>query len=89
MGIPSSLTLEFRCPSCGQTYDVSLANVLKSQQMLNEGCACRGEPECPPLYLASLLSEDDLNLLSDVLERLNAQAAAQGAKLLLTPSQPA
>ena len=83
MDILSSLVLELRCPSCGQHYEVSVANVLESQEMLNEGCACRGETECPPLYLAPLLSEDDLRELQTLLARLGSQAASHGAALRL------
>ncbi len=83
MDILPSLVLEIRCPSCGQTYKASVANVLKSQDMLNAGCAARGESDCPPLYLASLLNEEDLRELKAVMERLTAQAEAHGAELRL------
>jgi hypothetical protein len=83
MDIMASLVLEIRCPSCGQAYAVSVANVLESHEMLNEGCASRGESECPPIYLASLLDEGDLRELEAVLGRLAGQAASHGASLRL------
>jgi hypothetical protein len=86
MNILSSLVLEIRCPSCGQDYEVSIANVLESQEMLNQGCASRGEAECPPLYLASLLDESDIHLLQAVLVRLASQAETHGANLRLAES---
>ncbi len=78
--------MEVRCPSCGQTYDVSVANILKSQRMLNEGCACRSESECAPLYLSALLNPGDLNNLHDAWEKLYQQAAAHGGRLLVLGS---
>jgi hypothetical protein len=84
MDLLASLVLEVRCPSCGQVYEVSAANVLESQEMLNEACLCRSETECPPVYLASLLNGDDLKTLLSVLERLCAQATSHGAVLRLT-----
>lgn len=83
MDILASLVLEVRCPSCGQHYEVPVANVLASHGMMNEGCAARGESECPPLYLASLLPEQDLRELEAVVGRLAAYAASHGATLHL------
>ena len=84
MDLLTSLVLEIRCPSCGQSYETSVANVLKSQEMLlNEGCSSRGETECPPIYLASLLNQDDLLELRALLDRLESQASSQGASLRL------
>jgi hypothetical protein len=83
MDILASLALEIVCPSCGQHYEVSVANIWESQEMLNEGCASHGEAECPPLYLASLLDEADVRELQAVALRLASQAKAHGAHLYI------
>lgn len=85
MDILSAVVLELPCPNCGQTYEVAVAQVMESQQMLNEGCACRSETECPPLYLARLLSHDDLQALCNIWRGLSGQANNHGGKLLLRP----
>ena len=81
MDLLELLYLEIRCPSCGETYDVSVANVLKSHELLNEGCASRSEMECPPIYLSSLLNKEDLIELRELMARLESQARSRGATL--------
>jgi hypothetical protein len=83
MNILDSLVLEVSCPSCQQRYEVSIANVLEAQEMLNEGRACRSETECPPLYLGALLDQDDVRELQEAYMRLAAQAENRGASLHL------
>lgn len=82
MDVLSLLALEIRCPSCGQVYTVSIANIQMSQQMLNEGCSCRGESECPPLFLSNLVKEEDLTELARLLQRIGNQLAFAGGKLI-------
>lgn len=81
----SAVVLEMACPNCGQTYEVPVAHVIESQEILNEGCTALCQGECKPLYLAALLSYADLEALRDIWLRLSSQAADHGGRLLLRP----
>lgn len=83
MEVLNAVALEMPCPTCGRTYLVPVLQVMESREMLNEGCACRSETECPPLYLSSLLSPDDLETLRETWARLSRQARAHGGQLIL------
>jgi hypothetical protein len=85
MDILTAVVLEMPCPNCGRTYQVPVAHVTESQEMLNEGCATLSEGECKPLYLAALLSHANLEALRDIWLRLSGQATDHGGKLLLRP----
>src|SRR5579884_81794 len=45
------------CPSCGQHYNITLRDVLTSQDVLHEGCPVCHETECSPLAYAALADE--------------------------------
>jgi hypothetical protein len=66
-------------------YEVSVAQVMASQDLLNESFACRSENECPPLHLAQLLNREDLEELRDAWAALRRQAGARGGELLIRP----
>ena len=83
MDILSAVVLRIPCPSCGRAYEVPVAQVLASQEMVNEDWPCRSENECPPVYLSSLLDHEELKLLADTWLRLREQATSRGGQLFL------
>jgi hypothetical protein len=85
--LAEQVVLSIRCPSCRLENDVSLAEILLSEEA-GLTCACRGESECPPLYLAGLLSTADIRELTAVWQRLEHQAEGQGGSLRLAPALP-
>jgi hypothetical protein len=66
-------------------YEVSVAQVMASQDLLNESYVCRSENDCPPLHLAQLLNREDLEKLRDAWAALRRQAGASGGELLMRP----
>jgi len=54
MDILEAVAIELRCVSCGAHYEITLRQVLISEQMLHEGCPVpiQFTNECPPLYYA-------------------------------------
>lgn len=69
------------CAACGQHYDVSLRQVLLSQDMLHDGCPVRSETECVPLTDAALANEDALREFERSWSRLSKLARAAGVEL--------
>ncbi|MGE5245708.1 MAG: hypothetical protein ACM3SQ_15910 [Betaproteobacteria bacterium] len=49
------------CGQCGRHYDVTLRQVLLSQDMLHEGCPATSPDECMPLTYAGLANETTLH----------------------------
>jgi hypothetical protein len=83
MDILQVIVLELPCPNCGEKYQVSVAQIIASQQMLDEPFACRSETECPPMYLSRLLKREDLVRLREVWASLRQQANDAGGELLI------
>ncbi|MCC7415571.1 MAG: hypothetical protein IT176_00405 [Acidobacteria bacterium] len=54
------LAVRVPCAACGQHYEVSLRQVLLSQDLLHEGCPIHTETECLPLTYAALANEGAL-----------------------------
>ncbi len=69
------------CGSCGQHYEVTLRQVLLSQEMLHEGCPSSSEPECPQLTYASLANETALRALERSWKGVLDQADEMGFTL--------
>lgn len=86
MDILSAIVVELPCPNCGKRYEVRVAQIIDSQDMLNEECACRSETECPPMYLARLLERKDLERLREVWASLYRQARDAAGELLIRPA---
>jgi len=88
------VVFKLACPSCGLENDLTLSQILLSQDLAAE-CSCRGESECPPFYFAGLLDHVDIEELLTVWRRLETQADRQGGKLEILgpahrdPRQPA
>jgi hypothetical protein len=83
MDILDAIVLELPCANCGKTYEVRVAQVKESQDMLGEECLCRSETECPPMYLARLLEREDIELLQATWIKLERQARDAGAELII------
>jgi hypothetical protein len=75
--------IEFPCPSCGERYPLSLAQVLLSQAILHEGCQARAEDECPPDFFAPLLDHATIMALQRAWASLEEQVTAAGGVLLI------
>lgn len=81
--ILDAIVLELPCQNCGKRYEVRVAQITDSQDMLNEECACRSETECPPMYLARLLNREDIERLQAIWAALDRQARDAGAELII------
>lgn len=69
------------CAACGQHYEVSLRQVLLSQDMLHEGCPVCTETECLPLTYAALANEDAVRDLERSWARLSELVRTSGFDL--------
>lgn len=85
MDLLSAIVLELPCSNCGERYQVPVAHIIGSQEMLDEPFACRSETECPPMYLGRLLKREDLVNLQEVWASLQQQARDAGGELLIRP----
>jgi hypothetical protein len=83
MDILGAMVLELPCPNCGKKYEVRVAQIIESQDMLNEERVCRSETECPPIYLARLLEREDIERLQATWTALEGQARDAGAELFI------
>lgn len=83
MDILDAMVLELPCPNCGKRYEVRVAQVKESQDMLDEECVCRSETECPPMYLARLLEREEIERLQATWTKLDRQARNAGAELII------
>lgn len=83
MDILGAMVLELPCPNCGKKYEVRVAQIIESQDMLNDERVCRSENECPPIYLARLLARDDIERLQATWAALYRQAQEAGAVLII------
>ena len=71
------------CASCGRHYEVTLRQVLMSQDMLNAGCPVCSETECLPLTYAQLADEAALRDLERSWARVAQVVRAAGLDLTL------
>ena len=69
------------CASCGQHYNITLRDVLMSQDMLHEGCPVCHETECLPLTYAALADEAALRDFEQSWSRLLHKVQAAGFEL--------
>ncbi len=87
MDILEAIAIESRCPTCGGQYEVSLRQILLSQNMLHEGCPVEDQRECPPLFFADLADREVIRELERVWLRLEEKTRTAGMKLLLHGGQ--
>lgn len=71
------------CGACGRHYDVTLRQVLLSQDMLHAGCPVASETECPPLTYAALANEAALRDFERSWRRVIDQVNAIGLDVTL------
>ncbi len=69
------------CSACGQHYNITLRDVLMSQDMLHEGCPVCHETECLPLTYAALADEAALRDFEQSWSRLLHNVQAAGLEL--------
>lgn len=74
--------LEVPCPTCGESYAVSVDVVKESQRLLDEGGPCSGmaSHECPAPYLASLASPEAITHLEEALVAFERDARQHGTR---------
>jgi hypothetical protein len=89
MDILEVLAMELPCGACGGRYEITLKQILLSQQMLHEGCPVPAHytTECPPPYYADLAGRELIEELQRTWQRLEEGAITRGGKLLLSGSQ--
>ena len=83
MDILEKLAIEIPCSACGGRYDVTLKQILLSQQMLHEGCPVQVVDECPPLAYSRLVDRDIIEELQAVWVRLEEKARGVGGEVKL------
>ncbi len=75
--------IELQCPACRGHYDVSLKEVLLSQNMLHQGCPVEDPRECPPLFYSDVADRELILELQRVWQQLEEKTRANGRKLSL------
>ena len=83
-----AVVIALRCNECGGEYEVPLAEIVLSQDMLHEGCDARGPEECPPLPYAVLFDRAPIEELQQVWQRLGERAHSVGGRLVLREVPP-
>ncbi len=84
MELMDKLYLSLTCGNCRERYEVPVADIEMSQELLkHEGCPGDLPDEYPPLNWRDLLPEDDLQSLKKSWERIEADAAKANGFLVL------
>ena len=83
MDILEKLAIEIPCGACGGRYEVTLKQVLLSQEMLHEGCPVQRVDECPPLAYSGLVDREIIQELQTVWDRLEEKARGAGGEVKL------
>ena len=85
MDILEAVAVELQCVACGARYEITLRQVLISDQMLREGCPVPDQftNECSPLYYAALVESGLIQELEQIWLRLEERVPAAGGKLVL------
>ena len=87
MDILGVIAIQLPCGSCGGRYEISLQQVLLSQNMLHEGCPVQVATECPPLAYAGLVKRELIYEFRRTWLDLEESARAAGGSLLLLREQ--
>jgi len=80
MDILERLAIEIPCSACGGRYEVTLKQILLSQEMLHEGCPVQVVDECPPLAYSGLVDRQIIQELQTVWGRLEEEARGAGGE---------
>ncbi len=83
MDILGRVAIRMRCQGCGDTSEVSLRQVLLSEEMMRNGCPVTAQTECPPLAYAHLADVGPLRDLERVWSRLTQAVEGAGGNLVL------
>jgi len=83
MDILERLAIEIPCSACGGRYEVTLKQVLLSQEMLHDGCPVQRVDECPPLAYSGLIEPEIIQELQAVWARLEEKAHGAGGEVKL------
>jgi hypothetical protein len=83
MDILERLAIEIPCSACGGRYEVTLKQVLLSQQMLHEGCPVQNTSECPPLAYSELIDPETIKDLQRIWARLEGMSRGAGGEIKL------
>ena len=87
MDILEFVAIEIPCSACGGRYEVTLKQVLLSQEMLHEGCPVQVESECPPLAYSGLVDQELVHELQGLWARLEEKAHGAGGEVRLRSRQ--
>jgi hypothetical protein len=87
--ILEAVAIELSCVACKGRYEVTLKQVLLSQQMLHDGCPVPPSftSECPPLHYADFADHDLIRELERIWLQLEESVRAAGGELLLHASR--
>jgi len=83
MDILEIVAIEIPCSACGGRYEVTLKQVLLSQEMLHEGCPVQVESECPPLAYSGVVDQEVVQELQRIWVRLEESAHGAGGEVKL------
>jgi hypothetical protein len=83
MDIFEKVAIEIPCAACGGRYELSLRQVMLSQQMMHEGCPVHADRDCPPRAYSDLVDEETLKELQRVWARLEVKAQGAGGQIRL------
>ncbi len=85
MDILDAIAIELPCSACGGRYEVSLKQIMLSEQMMHQGCPVPSQytTECPPQYYADLVDRELIQALQRTWICLEVRAQAAGSRLLL------
>ena len=83
MDILEAVAVVLPCNSCGGRYEVTLKQILLSQEMLHEGCPVQVETECPPLACSGLVDQEIVQELQRLWARLEEKAHGAGGEVRL------
>jgi hypothetical protein len=84
MDVLRAVAVELPCNQCGRHYEVTLGQILLSQDALGHDCLARGETECEPLFDGQLLDPELIAAFLDAWNRLETAARASGGALRVT-----
>lgn len=89
MDVLEAVAVAMPCSACSNQYELTLKQVVLSQQMLHEGCSVSDERECPPLYWSHVVDEPLARELQSVWSRIEDCVHKAGGELKLVANDHA